>query len=173
MTEDLWKTVEADADAFKDLTTEAGTELAALIRQLGSIQTSLIEAEERFIVLKGQRDRYLRDLIPSKMQETGLDEVKVDGNRVSLTTFVSGTMPQDPMQRDIALSHLPFPMSEDNRARAMQADLEEQGFDTAAKTWVEPGTLKKLIRERVEAGQEIDLELFNAYIGTIAKVKGE
>mgnify|MGYP003151011006 FL=1 len=188
MTEDLWKTVEADADAFKDLTTEAGTELAALIRQLGSIQTSLVEAEERFIVLKGQRDRYLRDLIPSKMQETGLDEVKVDGNRVSLTTFVSGTMPQDPMQRDIALAHLreigasdfiknqvsvSFPVSEDNRAKAMQADLEEQGFDTSAKTWVEPSTLKKLIRERVEAGQEIDLEIFNAYIGTIAKVKGE
>ena len=76
--EDLWDTIEADAEAFKDLTTEAGTELAALIRQLGSIQTSLIEAEERFIVLKGQRDRYLRDLIPSKMQKTGLDEVKVD-----------------------------------------------------------------------------------------------
>ena len=114
--------------------------------------------------------------------------MKVDGNRVSLSTFVSGTMPKDPMQRDIALSHLreigasdfiknvvsvSFPVSEDNRARAMQADLEDKGFETAAKTWVEPSTLKKLIRERVEAGQEIDLEMFNANIGTIARIKGE
>ena len=186
--EDLWNTIEADAEAFKDLTTEAGTELAALIRQFGTVQSEMWKTEEKLKVLRQQRDRYLHDLIPSKMQETGLDEAKVDGNRVSLTTFVSGTMPKDPMQRDIALSHLreigasdfiknevsvSFPMSEDNRARAMQADLEDQGFDTAAKTWVEPGTLKKLIRERVEAGQEIDLEIFNAYIGTIAKVKGE
>jgi hypothetical protein len=122
------------------------------------------------------------------MQETGLDKVVVGGNSVSLATFVSGTMPRDPLQRDIALSHLreigasdfiknevsvSFPVSEDNRARAMQADLEDKGFETAAKTWVEPQTLKKLIRERVESGQEIDLEIFNAHIGIIAKIKGE
>jgi hypothetical protein len=29
-----------------------------------------------------------------------------------------------------------------------------------------------LIRERIEAGQEIDLEMFNGYVGTIAKIKG-
>ena len=34
-------------------------------------------------------------------------------------------------------------------------------------------TLKKLIRERVEANQEIDLDIFNAHVGTIAKIKGE
>jgi|TARA_R110000787_G_scaffold137828_6_gene251437 PIN domain nuclease of toxin-antitoxin system len=186
--EDLWNTIEADAEAFKDLTTEAGTELAALIRQLGVVQSSVWETEEKLKGLKQQRDRYLHDLIPAKMQETGLDEVKVDGNKVSLATFVSGTMPKDPLERDRALSHLreigasdfiknevsvSFPVSEDNRARAMQADLEDKGFDTAAKTWVEPQTLKKLIRERVEAGQEIDLEIFNAHIGTIAKIRGE
>jgi hypothetical protein len=55
----------------------------------------------------------------------------------------------------------------------MQADLEEQGFETVAKTWVEPQTLKKLIRERVENKDEIDLEIFNAHIGTVAKIKGE
>ena len=143
--EDLWNTIEADAEAFKDLTTEAGTELAALIRQLGVVQSSVWETEEKLKGLKQQRDRYLHDLIPAKMQETGLDEVKVDGNKVSLATFVSGTMPKDPLE----------------------------GFDTAAKTWVEPQTPKKLIRERVEAGQEIDLEIFNAHIGTIAKIRGE
>tara|TARA_R110002051_G_C8493821_1_gene463642 strand:+ start:108 stop:677 length:570 start_codon:yes stop_codon:yes gene_type:complete len=186
--ENLWNTIEADADAFEDLTTEASTELAGLIRQVGKVQTDLVRAEENLKLLKRNRDRYLHELIPQKMQETGLDKVVVNGNSVSLATFVSGTMPKDPMQRDIALSHLreigasdfiknqvsvSFPVSEDNRARAMQADLEEKGFDTAAKTWVEPQTLKKLIRERVEAGQEIDLEIFNAHIGTIAKIKGE
>jgi hypothetical protein len=186
--EDLWNTIEADADAFEDFTTEAGTELASLIRQVGRIKTELIKNESCVKLLKEQRDRYLFDLIPAKMQETGVEEVKVGGNTVSLMTFVNGTMPKDPMQRDIALSHLreigasdfikneisvSFPVSEDNRARAMQADLEEKGFETSAKTWVEPSTLKRLIRERVEAGLEIDLDIFNANIGTIAKIKGE
>ena len=186
--ENLWDAIEADADAFEGLTTGASTELAALIRQVGQVQTEIISADESLKLLKRKRDRYLHDLIPAKMQETGLDKVVVGGNSVSLSTFVSGTMPRDPLQRDIALSHLreigasdfiknevsvSFPVSEDNRARAMQADLEDQGFDTAAKTWDEPQTLKKLIRERVESGQEIDLEIFNAHIGTIAKIKGE
>ena len=184
---DLWNTITADAEAFDGLTTENGKELSGLIRTVGSVEKDLKMAEEAVKDLKRKRDRYLHDLIPAKMQETGMDKVEVDGNTVSLQTFVTGTMPKDPLQRDIAFAHLreigasdfiknevsvSFGVSEDNRARAMQADLEGQGFETASKTWVEPMTLKKLIRERVENKQEIDLEIFRAHIGTIAKIKG-
>ena len=96
-------------------------------------------------------------------------------------------MPKDPIQRDIAFSHLrdigasdfiknevkvSFGIKEDNIAKTVQADLEDQGYETTAKTWVEPMTLKKLLRERVENNQEINLEIFNAHIGTVAKIKG-
>ena len=185
--EDLWSNIEADADAFKDLTTEGGSELSSLIRQASQARAELSSAEEKVKALRQGLNHFLFDLIPAKMHETGLDKVVVGTNTVRLETFVQATMPKDPLQRDIALSHLrevgaadfiknevsvSFPVSEDNRAKAMQADLEGKGFDTTAKTWVEPSTLKKLIRERVEAGQEIDLEIFSAYIGTIARIKG-
>ena len=181
--QDLWSTITADAEAFNDVTTETGQELSGLIKTVGSIDKEVKLAEDVLKEAKRKRERYLYDLIPAKMQEMGLDKVEVEGNKVSLTTFVSGTM-----QRDIALQHLRqigagdfikndvsvrFGVSEDNRARSMQADLEEQGFETVAKTWVEPQTLKKLIRERVENKDEIDLEIFNAHIGTVAKIKGE
>ena len=65
-----------------------------------------------------------------------------------------------------------FGLREDNKAKSVQADLDNQGFDTASKVWVEPMTLKKLIKDRIEAGQEIDLEMFNGYVGTVAKIKG-
>ena len=100
--ENLWNTIEADADAFEDLTTEASTELAGLIRQVGKVQTDLVRAEENLKLLKRNRDRYLHELIPQKMQETGLDKVVVGGNSVSLATFVSGTMPKEPSQRFIS-----------------------------------------------------------------------
>ena len=184
---DTWKQFEADADAFSNLTTEAGTELSGLIRQVTSVEKVLAAKEAEVKDLKAQRQRYLFDLIPSKMQEIGLDKVEVEGNTVSLTTFVSGTMPKDPIQKDIALSHLreigasdfiknkitvSFGVTEDNRAKALQADLESQGFPTDAVTWVEPMTLKKIIKEYVGNGKEIDLEIFNASIGTVAKIKG-
>jgi hypothetical protein len=129
----------------------------------------------------------LFDLIPAKMAEMGMDKVEVDGNAVSLSTFVSATMPKDPIQREQAISHLrdigasdfiknevtvKFGVNEDNRARSIQSELEEKGMDTTARVWVEPSTLKKLVRERVENNQTIDMELFNAQVGQIAKIKG-
>jgi hypothetical protein len=97
-------------------------------------------------------------------------------------------MPKDPLQREVALTHLrdigagdfiknvvsvSFGISQDNRARSLYSDLEDAGLYPEDKTWVEPSTLKKLIRERVENNQEIDLEIFKAHIGTVAKIKGK
>ena len=192
MNDDLWKAIEADgqadADAFENLTTEGATELASMVRHLISLQSELVEAEQKVKDVKSKVMRYTHDRIPAKMQETGLDEAKVGGNKISLATYVNGTMPKDPLQRDIALAHLRnigasdliknqmsvgFAVKEDNKARAVAEDLRKAGHDPVLKTWVEPSTLKKLIRERTEKGQEIDLELFNASMGMYAKVKGD
>jgi hypothetical protein len=184
---DAWKQFEVDADAFSNLTTEAGTELSGLIRQVTSVEKDLAAKEAEVKALKVKKNDYLFDLIPSKMQEIGLDKAEVDGNTVSLMTFVNGTMPKDPIQKDIALAHLreigasdfiknnitvSFGVTEDNRAKALRADLEDQGFSTDADTKVEPSTLKKIIKEYVENGKEIDLELFNGSLVTYAKIKG-
>ena len=187
MSTDIWEEIEADADAFEKLTTKAGGELSALIKQVLEIKRDLASLEETVKETKSRRDHYLHTLIPEKMQETGLDKAVVGDNTVSLSVYVSGTMPKDPLQRDVAMTHLrdigasdfiknevsvSFGLKEDNRAKAVQADLEAKGFEPVSKTWVEPMTLKKLIRERSQAGQEINLELFNGYIGTIAKITG-
>jgi hypothetical protein len=75
----------------------------------------------------------------------------------------------DFIKNDISVS---FGVTQDNSAKALRADLEDRGFEASSKTWVEPMTLKKLIRERVEANQEIDLEMFNAHVGQVAKIEG-
>ena len=96
-------------------------------------------------------------------------------------------MPKDPIDKERAIGHLrdigaedfiknqvqiSFGINQDNSARSLQAELEDKGHDTTARTWGEPSTLKKLVRERVEANQPIDLELFKAYVGQTAKIKG-
>jgi hypothetical protein len=184
---DVFDQIVADADDFTGLTTDAGKELSDLIREVQGLDKDVQTAEERFKDLKRKRDRYLREVIPNKMQEIGMDKVEVNGSVVSLSTFVSGTMPKDPLQKEAALNHLRdigcedfiknkitvlFGLSEDNRAKSIKADLEEQGMDVGQETKVEPQTLKKLIKERYESGQNINLEIFNAQIGTIAKIKG-
>jgi len=185
---DVWDEITADASAFEGLTTEAGSELSDLIRQVNGVGQELATAETVVKTLKKKRDRYLYNLIPDKMNEVGLTKVEVDGNAVSLTTFVQGTMPKDPLQREVALTHLrdigagdfikdvvsvSFGITQDNQAKSFYADLEDKGLYPEVKTWVEPSTLKKLIRERVENNQKIDLEMFNANIGQVAKIKGK
>ena len=183
----IWDAIEADASAFDALTTEGGGELSQMIRVVSEINQSVKSAEESLKLLKQNRDRYLYEFIPAKFSEMGIDKVEVDGNKVSLRSFVSGTMPKDPIAKQNALDHLreigagdfikndvsiSFGVSEDNRAKSLVVDLEDKGFDTSSKTWVEPMTLKKLIRERVESNQEIDLDIFNAHVGQVAKIEG-
>ena len=117
----------------------------------------------------------------------GMQKVEVDGNSVTLSTFVSARMPKDPAQRSSALNHLrdqgfsdfiknevqvSFGINEDEKAQQLQQDLDARGHQTTSRVWVEPQTLKKLIREDMENGHKIDGEIFNTYIGTVAKIKG-
>lgn len=187
MNEEIWKQAEADADKFKDLSTQGGKDLSDLIKQASTVNKQIGVLEEEVKLLKQKKNSYEYDLIPAKMAEMGMDKVEVDGNAVSIATFVRATMPKDPIQREQAMSHLrdigasdfiknevtvKFGVNEDNRARSIQSELEEKGMDTTARVWVEPSTLKKLVRERVENNQTIDMELFNAQVGQIAKIKG-
>ena len=186
--DDVWKTITADSSAFKELSTEGGKELSDLIRQTTSLSKKIETLEEEVKNFKAKRQTYLFDLIPAKMSEMGMDKVVVDGNSVTLTSFVQATMPKDPIDKEKAIGHLrdigagdfiknqvqlSFGINEDNKARSIQAELDEQGLDTTARTWVEPPTLKKLVKERVQQNQQIDLELFNAFVGQVAKIKGE
>ena len=187
MNNEIWKEVEADADKFKDLSTEGGKDLSDLIRQATNLNKQIDVLEEELKTLKQKKQSYMFDLIPAKMREMCIDKVEVNGNAVSLSTFVSATMPKDPIQREQAMSHLRdigasdfiknqvmvnFGINEDNMARSVQSELDDKGMDTTARVWVEPSTLKKLVRERVENNQKIDLELFKAHVGQVAKIKG-
>jgi hypothetical protein len=183
----LWDQVTADAGAFSELTTETGTELSDLIRAVNTVEVDILTREEELKKLKKTREKYIFDLIPSKMNQIGMSKVEVDGNTVSLSTFVNASMPKDPNEKLKALTHLRdngfsdfiknevhvvFGIHEDSRAQALQTDLDAKGHQTTSRVWVEPQTLKKVIREDMENGHKLNGEIFNTYIGTVAKIKG-
>ena len=185
---DVWDEITADASAFDGLTTEAGSELSALIRHVNGINKEKLIAQEKVKSLQSKLDHYLYKLIPDLMHRLGMDRVEVDGNVVSLATFVQGTMPKDPLQREAALQHLTdigcsdfikndvvirFGVTQHNEAKSLQSELEDKGLETTSKTWVEPSTLKKVIKDCIQNGTKIDLEIFNAQLGTVAKIKGK
>jgi hypothetical protein len=49
--------------------------------------------------------------------------------------------------------------------------LQDQGFDPETKTHIHPATLKAFVKERVENGKPIDLDMFGAFIANAAEIK--
>jgi hypothetical protein len=53
----------------------------------------------------------------------------------------------------------------------VDADLAQgQGYQPVQKLKVEPMTLKALVRERIEAGQDMPSDLFNVFAGNRTKI---
>jgi len=52
MNNEIWKEVEADADKFKDLSTEGGKDLSDLIRQATNLNKQIDVLEEELKTLK-------------------------------------------------------------------------------------------------------------------------
>jgi hypothetical protein len=65
-----------------------------------------------------------------------------------------------------------FGRGEDDQASAFKAFAAKEGFPADQTESVHSGTLKAFVRERVEAGDDFPMELFGAYVGQRAIIKG-
>ena len=63
-----------------------------------------------------------------------------------------------------------FGMSEDNKATAYAVLARGQGYEPVQKVAVHTGTLKAVVRERTESGQDMPADLFNTFVGNQTKI---
>ncbi len=63
-----------------------------------------------------------------------------------------------------------FGRNEDNKAMAYATLAQGQGYEPIQKLKVEPMTLKALVRERLESGQEMPSDLFSVFAGNRTKI---
>ena len=66
----------------------------------------------------------------------------------------------DIIKNEISVS---FGRNEDNKAADYAVLAKSHGFQPTQKMKIEPMTLKALVRERIEKGQEMPTELFGIY----------
>lgn len=180
----LFEQMEADASAFDEIKTEGGSKLSDLIRE-AQRQSALQEDHEQAAKdAKKEYQRIVRELIPAEMEAMGMERVDVDGNSVSLNPFVYASIPasrkeeafnflrsigeDDIIKNEVTVN---FGKGQDNRAGAFFDDCNQQGLDPSQKQSVHPMTLKGWIKERMASGEDIDLDMFGAYVGTEAKIK--
>jgi predicted nuclease with TOPRIM domain len=152
--------------------------------ELQNLDNKIKDVEEELGKLKSKYRELSEVDIPSMLSELGLSEITLaDGNKISTATYYSARISDD--KRDEAFSWLndngfadiikntvsvSFGRDEDDSARKLVDSLEDNGYVTAQKKWVEPMTLKAFVREQVEKGSDLPLETFNVYIGQKTRI---
>ena len=158
--------------------------LSSLVKDLDQLTIDINEKEEELKSLKLQKHKMSTEQIPAMMDEMGVQRLDVENLSVSLKPLINASIP--PTRRDEAYQWLrendlddiikndvimSFGKGEDNMAGDIMYDLEQRGMHPEKKTHIHSMTLKAFIRERVEKGLPIDLDMFGAFVARTADIK--
>ena len=118
------------------------------------------------------------------MAEMGLTQLKLmDGSSVDVKPYYAASITVknreaaykwlrendlgDIIKNDVTVS---FGRNEDNKAADYANLAQSQGYQPTQKLKVEPMTLKALVRERIEKGKDMPMDIFNVFVGNRTKL---
>ena len=158
--------------------------LSDQVVKLKQLEDELVDKEKELKELKRHIDLVSGEVIPTMMQEMNISTLKLaDGSSVEVKPVYGASITVankeaaytwlrenglgDLIKNEIIVS---FGRNEDNKASSYATLAKGQGFEPVQKLKVEPMTLKALVRERLESGQEMPSDLFNVFAGNRTKI---
>jgi coenzyme F420-reducing hydrogenase alpha subunit len=158
--------------------------LSDQVVKLKKLEDDLVEKEKELKELKRHIELVSGEVIPTMMQEMNISTLKLaDGSSVEVKPVYGASITTankeaaytwlrenglgDLIKNEITVS---FGRNEDNKASEYANLAKGQGYEPVQKLKVEPMTLKALVRERLESGQEMPSDLFNVFAGNRTKV---
>ncbi len=164
------------ADTAKTLSDKV-IELKNLEDEIGNAEKSLSELKEKA--------KYISNIeVPQMMEEMHITKLKLkDGESVEIKKIYGASITPDNQEKaftwlrehglgdiiknDVSVT---FGMGEDNKAADYAVLARGQGYEPVQKIGVHPMTLKAVVRERLESGQEMPSDLFKTYAGNSTKI---
>ena len=155
------------------------------VQKMESLSKEIEDIEENLKKKKKDLDVISAEVIPTMMSEMGLSQLKLmDGSMIDVKPFYNATITVanresafnwlrqnglgDIIKNEMVVS---FGRGEDNKAAEYAELAKSQGLQPAQKLKVEPMTLKALVRQRIEAGQEMPTEIFSIFVGNKTTIK--
>ena len=155
------------------------------VQKMESLAKEIEDIEENLKQKKKDLDVISAEVIPTMMSEMGLSQLKLmDGSMIDVKPFYNATITVanresafnwlrqnglgDIIKNEMVVS---FGRGEDNKAAEYAELAKGQGLQPAQKLKVEPMTLKALVRQRIEAGQEMPTEIFSIFVGNKTTIK--
>ena len=178
--------IDFESDQTKMLgKTENIQSLANQVDKLNELQKRIELQEDNLKNSKKQFEYLSAEVIPTMMAEMGLSHLKLmDGSSVDVKPNYSASITiankdaafqwlrdnglGDIIKNEISVS---FGRNEDNKAADYAVLAAERGYQPTQKLKVEPMTLKALVRERIENGKDMPVELFNVFVGNKTTIK--
>ena len=158
--------------------------LSDQVTKLQALEDEIVEQEKKLKELKRNQELLSGEVIPTMMTEMNISTLKLaDGSAVEVKPVYGASIPVakkeeaytwlrenglgDLIKNEITVA---FGRNEDNKAMAYATLAQGQGYEPIQKLKVEPMTLKALVRERLESGQEMPSDLFNVFAGNRTKI---
>ena len=164
--------------------TENIKSLADQVKRLRDLEDQ-VKAEEQALKDKEKEiERISGDVIPTLLSEMGLSSLKLaDGSAVEVKPYYAASILNknkdaayswlrenglgDIIKNDVTVT---FGRGEDNKAMAYATLAKGQGYEPVQKIGVHAQTLKAVVRERTESGQDLPADLFNTFVGNQTKI---
>ena len=158
--------------------------LSDQVTKLQSLEDEIEEQEKKLKELKRNQELLSGEVIPTMMTEMNISTLKLaDGSAVEVKPVYGASIPVakkeeafnwlrsnglgDLIKNEVTVS---FGRNEDNKAAEYANLAQGQGYQPVQKLKVEPMTLKALVRERIESGQDMPSDLFNVFAGNRTKI---
>ena len=181
---DILSDIFDEADALSSVDTDKGKTLSNLVRNLRNLEQEIADSEAHVKALKGEKHKLSTELIPALMSEMGTERIDVDGVAVTIKPIIHASIPEerreeafrwlrengheDIIKNDVVLS---FGKGQDNVVKDLIENLVEDGFKPEHKIHVHPMTLKAFVREQLEKGSSMNLDMFGAYVLNTAEIR--
>ena len=158
--------------------------LSDKVIELRNLEDQVAASENHTKDLKEKAKQLSNFDIPKMMQEMNVTKLKLkDGASIEVKPFYGANI--TPEKQEAAFNWLrenglgdiikndvtvTFGRGEDNKATAYAVLAKGQGYEPVQKIGVHSGTLKAVVREQTESGQNMPADLFNTFVGNQTKI---
>ena len=160
-------------------------ELSELCTRLLELQKQITRCEENIKNLRSEERLLSENEIPNLMQQAGISSLKlIDGSSVSFKpeyyakipiskideafNWLSSNGHGDLIKNEVSLK---FGRSEYNVANSIVEDLKSKGHNVSQKKKVEPMSLKAFVKDEIQKGNNLPMDLFGVYVSNKTTIK--
>ena len=163
---------------------DSAKRLSDKVLELKDLEDEIANAEESLKKLQEKAKVVSSVEIPAMMDDMQITKLKLkDGESVEIKKIYGAYIP--PEQQEAAFKWLrnnglgdiiknditvTFGKGEDNKAAEYAVLAKGQGYEPVQKIGVHPQTLKAMVRERLEANQDVPSDLFKPFEGNQTKI---